>query len=70
MHGRGFLLINSKEIGNMKRLAIVAAVLVLAACTAQREEAAVDTLPDMAPAPAPVTPDTLPTDTVPRDTTP
>ena len=47
----------------MKRVAIVAAVLVLAACTAQREEAVVDTLPDMAPAPMPV--DTMPMDTMP-----
>lgn len=50
----------------MKRLAIVAAVLVLAACTAQREEAVVDTLPDMAPAPMPM--DTMPMDTMPVDT--
>lgn len=46
----------------MKRLAIVAAVLVLAACTAQREDAMTDTAaPDMAPPPAMM--DTLPMDT-------
>ena len=39
----------------MKRLALVAAVLVLAACTAKKDEAAVDTsAPAMAPAPAPM----------------
>jgi uncharacterized lipoprotein YajG len=37
----------------MKRLALVAAVLALAACTAKKDEAAVDTsAPAMAPAPA------------------
>ena len=36
----------------MKRLALVAAVLALAACTAKKDEAAVDTsVPAMAPAP-------------------
>lgn len=36
----------------MKRLALVAAVLVLAACTAKKDEATVDTTaPAMAPAP-------------------
>jgi hypothetical protein len=39
----------------MKRLALVAAVLALAACTAKKDEAAVDTsAPAMAPAPAPM----------------
>ena len=40
----------------MKRLALVAAVLVLAACTAKKDDAAaVDTsAPAMAPAPAPM----------------
>jgi uncharacterized lipoprotein YajG len=39
----------------MKRLALVAAVLTLAACTAKKDEAAVDTsAPAMAPAPAPM----------------
>lgn len=37
----------------MKRLALVAAVLVLAACTAKKDDAALDTsAPAMAPAPA------------------
>ena len=37
----------------MKRLALVAAVLTLAACTAKKDEAATDTAaPAMAPAPA------------------
>ena len=37
----------------MKRLALVAAVLVLAACTAKKDDAAIDTsAPAMAPAPA------------------
>ncbi len=37
----------------MKRLALVAAVLALAACTAKKDDAAVDTsAPAMAPAPA------------------
>lgn len=37
----------------MKRLALVAAVLALAACTAKKDENAVDTsAPAMAPAPA------------------
>lgn len=39
----------------MKRLALVAAVLVLAACTAKKDDAAIDTsAPAMAPAPAAV----------------
>jgi hypothetical protein len=39
----------------MKRLALVAAVLALAACTAKKDEAAVDTSAGtMAPAPAPM----------------
>jgi uncharacterized lipoprotein YajG len=37
----------------MKRLALVAAVLVLAACTAKKDDTAIDTsAPAMAPAPA------------------
>ncbi len=37
----------------MKRLALVAAVLVLAACTAKKDDATIDTsAPAMAPAPA------------------
>ncbi len=37
----------------MKRLALIAAVLVLAACTAKKDDAAIDTsAPAMAPAPA------------------
>ena len=47
----------------MKRLALVAAVLVLAACTAKKDDAATDTsAPAMAPAPAAI-------DTGVRDTT-
>ena len=39
----------------MKRLALVAVVLVLAACTAKKDDAATDTsAPAMAPAPAAV----------------
>ena len=46
----------------MKRLALVAAVLVLAACTAKQDDAAIDTsAPAMAPAPAAI--DTAFTDT-------
>ena len=53
----------------MKRLALVAAVLVLAACTAKKDDAATDTsAPAMAPAPA-VT-DTALTDTSTATTTP
>ena len=49
----------------MKRLALVAAVLVLAACTAKKDDAAaIDTsAPAMAPAPAPAVIDTTATTT-------
>ncbi|MDQ3674550.1 MAG: hypothetical protein M3365_09270 [Gemmatimonadota bacterium] len=41
----------------MKRLALVAAVLVLAACTAKKDDSAIDTsAPAMAPAPAVIDP--------------
>ena len=48
----------------MKRLALVAVVLVLAACTAKKDDAAIDTsAPAMAPAPAVV--DTMTATTTP-----
>lgn len=57
----------------MKRLALVAAVLVLAACTAKKDDAAIDTsAPAMAPAPAAIdtamaTRDSIVRDSIARD---
>jgi hypothetical protein len=51
----------------MKRLALVAAVLVIAACKANEADNAADTTTQVAPAPAPA--DTALRDTTLRDTT-
>lgn len=50
----------------MKRLALVAAVFVIAACTANDADDAADTTTQVAPAPAPA--DTMMRDTMMRDT--
>ncbi|HZO18662.1 MAG TPA: hypothetical protein VFB46_06740 [Gemmatimonadaceae bacterium] len=51
----------------MKRLALVAAVLVITACKANEADTAADTTTQVAPAPAPA--DTMMRDTMMRDTT-
>lgn len=54
----------------MKRLALVAAILAVTACTAKKDEAAVDTAaPAMAPAPAAMDTGMTMADTTKKDTT-